>query len=240
MKRIRSGAIFGSRALGLTIALLMLSVGLVVSVTSCGDEPATGGCDQTSCPAGCCQGNFCSTGLSNQACGTAGRSCSNCAALGGVCDQNLQTCSSSQCMPDCTTKCIGDSDGCNGTCKTGKDCTVEPCTPNCDGKCSGESDGCTGTCNDPADCQPGCTPDCAGKCAGASNGCNGICTTSSCTGCCQGATCLLGTSDTACGKIGSTAKSDGSCWECPSDFEGCAWQCQASTFTCVKDTASCK
>lgn len=47
-----------------------------------------------------------------------------------------------------------------------------------------------------------CATACKGKCPGAVNGCGGTCKTNSCSGCCNGAQCRMGTFDTACGKAG--------------------------------------
>jgi hypothetical protein len=139
-------------------------------------------CDSTNCT-GCCAGaGFCVTGTGDNACGRRGQSC--------------QSCQPSQSQGQCVSQADGGG-VCNG---------VESCTPlNCSGCCDGNicrigtllaQCGANGTAC--ASCGAG------QQCVGASpNGgsCQSppTCTAGSCSGCCQGNTCVAKSSDTACG-----------------------------------------
>gem|GEM_PF-6412181 len=187
-----------------------MAILLGATMLSCGEPPAsksplTSTCNEVTCPSGCCQGNFCSSGLSTQACGSGGLVCNDCSALGGTCDADTQQCGAATSPPEQSPQ--------DGPPET----TVPEVTP-----------------------PVTCAPDCSGKCRGTSDGCGGICKTSDCSGCCQGTLCQPGTSDTACGKNGTTAMPDGSCYTCPNEFKGCQWRCNAGNATCETIPDTCE
>jgi len=148
---------------------------------------------------GCCQGNTCLPGTAPTECGTQGLPCDDCTRNGMSCNQF-------------------------GQCTTGQSCTPQNCPNGC----------CNGTA-----CQPGTSSLACGtggnKCANcASIGDN--CQNQQCTGtvtcnaancgfgCCEGNTCVPGTSSAACGFGGQP------CESCQSFGETCQGQtCQAQT-----------
>jgi len=95
-------------------------------------------------------------------------------------------------------------------------CGTSACVPSCTGKACGASDGCgticaTGTCNIGQRCS-------AGSC---------VCDSSSCSGCCNGTTCLGGNATSACG-VGGTA-----CVPCTGTQTCTGGQCQGGSSKCV-------
>ena len=102
------------------------TLGCVQTVTpGCGgtarQECVPCGCNATTCPNGCCDGtDACISSLSNSACGSAGASCTDCTQSSQVCfdPPNDGTVAFACCSPTCDAVCIGESDGCGGTCAT--------------------------------------------------------------------------------------------------------------------------
>ncbi|MCB9558413.1 MAG: hypothetical protein H6707_20020 [Deltaproteobacteria bacterium] len=83
------------------------------------------------------------------------------------------------CQPDCTNKTCGASDGCGGTCMTGRCPSNQTCTAGtclCNLRCGSDCCAAGTTCFSGA-C---CTPDCSNKACGADDGCGGTCPTGSC------------------------------------------------------------
>jgi hypothetical protein len=199
---------------------------------------ASGKCNATNCPDGCCKGDQCVSGKVDDACGQGGRVCVDCG-------------SSSKCIklpPSSTFRCDCDPATCPGCCEAGV------CKPGNDrAACGKGGDACkackgneicsssTRTCKETSGCDPsncsGCCdgPECrsglanencgvggsACKTCGASENCTkGICNDpascgpGSCSGCCAGSSCQSGKSRTQCGGNG------GLCTAC-ADHEKC-------------------
>jgi hypothetical protein len=135
------------------------------------------GCDPSNCT-GCCQTDAtCADGSQNAACGQAGVQCSSCAgctaAAGGGGNCGIQ--------PDCN----GCATSPRGSCADGVShdaCGIhgEPCH----------------ACSADQQCVPSSTS--GGTCQDA-----GACNPQTCPGCCEGATCLYGNQNAACGAGGS-------------------------------------
>jgi hypothetical protein len=243
--------------------------------TSCGEGlicqpnkciPESTGCSASNCPTGCCKDNTCRSGVGNDACGTGGAACVDCAASSGVCSAANRTCLSS-CTPNCTGKCAGADDGCGGKCQVNdcRGCCIgEQCTPGVTNAACGKDGAQCSDCTKSAGSKCGadqkcssCTPNCAGKCAGAADECGGTCTTSSCPGCCVGFVCELGSADNACGKGGAACAdcaaqgsscTSGSCGstctpncsgKCKGASDGCGGTCQSNSCTGCCDNANC-
>lgn len=117
---------------------------LVVAVPSCSEDETAPPCDDSSCPAGCCDGDQCVSPATPWQCGLHGVACADCtadgradqcsggvcicAAAGEPCAEGLY-CSSTgcgTCPPECAGKCAGADDGCGGVCTLG-DCTEGCC-----------------------------------------------------------------------------------------------------------------
>ena len=149
------------------------------------------GCGPTNCP-GCCNGDLCTAGNSNGACGTGGENCFDCSLSGTVCENGA--CQASTCnAANCKGCCFINTCQPDGTLPTscgprGAQCMNcvalgETCTP------TGMGGGiCTGT--------PSCGP-------------------TNCSGCCEGEICVGGTSPTECGGGGAQ------CQDCMSFGETC-------------------
>lgn len=177
--------------------------------TSCSNKQCVDPCGPTNC-AGCCVAGVCQTGTSATACGVGGRSCASCgagsicSADGGVCVAT-SSCSTSSCPNGCCdgTSCRASTTSTCGT--AARTCTA--CTPPL-------NDGClvTGTC--------GCGT--RGSCLAGQRCVQGacVCDATSCSGCCDGSTCELGTDRKSCGADG------GVCVRCPGNGQCSAGRCQ--------------
>lgn len=205
---------------------LMVSLFAVVSFSfmGCSGEaviPPTQTCSAQTCPNGCCQGNYCSQGTAQSACGVGGQTCSVCTTT--------QDCTAGQCV---TASSTCNSTNCSGCC-TGNTCDSYGVSNNSCGQNAQTCDNCTakgGVCDASSrTCVSGAQPDCDNKCKGASNGIGGTCETNGCTGCCDGVQCLPGTLDAACGGSG------GECANCT----GQGTTCNTSTNTCASCTPNC-
>ncbi len=243
---------------------LSCDTGLLCQAKKC--VPESTGCSSTNCPNGCCKNNQCRSGVGNDACGSGGGACVDCAASGGVCSAANRTCLAS-CTPNCTGKCAGADDGCGGKCQVNdcRGCCIgEQCTPGVTdaacGKDGAQCSDCTKSvgskCGPDKTCSS-CTPNCAGKCAGAADECGGTCKSSSCPGCCVGFVCELGTADNACGKGGAACANcaaqgsscaSGSCGssctpscsgKCQGASDGCGGTCQSNSCTGCCDGTNC-
>jgi hypothetical protein len=171
------------------------------------------GCDQQSCPTGCCDGTSCNRGTSEQACGTNGAACQ-------ICDGN-QRCDGQSCVCVPTTcakagkNCGQIADGCGGilncgTCTAPQSCggggtaNICGCTPatTCPAgqNCGTITDGCGGTLDcgscDANQCLTCASNVCVSTCGGATPVCNGsggcVCNATSCPSdqTCQGGQCV--------------------------------------------------
>lgn len=133
--------------------------GLGEDICNCPND-CVGGCD------GCCQAGKCLDGTSEGACGTAGKSCQDCAAMLGVCTDGECSCpcGDGKCCADETCQsCPEDCGECcgNGLCDAGE--TKCTCQADCGQPCAGKdcgTDGCGGSCGS---CAPGFVCE-AGKC----------------------------------------------------------------------------
>lgn len=235
--------------------------GMICQQGAC--RPRDQGCSSANCGDGCCAGDTCRSGVGNDACGTGGEPCVDCAASGGVCSAATRTCLSS-CVPDCSGKCRGADDGCGGK------CAINDCQGCCEGQqcLQGVSDRACGSAgSECADCTGGggicnagscsqCTPNCSGKCAGASDGCGNLCATNSCSGCCDATNCVVGNELTACGRGGvqcaDCSQSGGVCsggvcsgcsancaGKCPGASDGCGGTCSANLCSGCCDDTTC-
>ena len=167
----------------------------------CVAQPGGGGacggvqtCNAENCPYGCCQGDVCSLGYSNDACGIQGNACVACPA---------------------GQSCVASSPG-GGICQLPPFCTPENCSPG--GCCQGNQ--CMPGTEDQACGEGGsfCT-DCSatgGVCD--HQHCVTGCSSSSCNGCCSGSVCAVGTQSAACGAGGVP------CQNCASNNLSCISQ----------------
>jgi hypothetical protein len=143
------------------------------------------------------------------------------------------TTSDATCVPVCTGKHCGDSDGCggtcSGTCSNGLSCCNNACVAlgsdlNSCGTCGNAC--VTGTTCVSGACTPDCTPSCTGKACG-SDGCGGLCGPA-CSGanpvCLQGAcqACVPSCTGAACG-----------------DPDGCGGRCQGTCAGTCSTTGYC-
>jgi hypothetical protein len=153
-----------------------------------------GACGPESCT-GCCQGNTCIESLTDATCGTGGAACVDCTATGQTCDVGTGTCQgTASCGPGtCVGCCQGDT--CvqsltDGACGTGGAACVD-CTA------TGQTcDVSAGTCQGTPSCGP-----------------------ASCSGCCQGNSCIQPPTDAACGTGGEP------CQACASNEKCSGGQC---------------
>ena len=142
---------------------------------------------------GCCHNNQCLSGASDGACGQGGVPCQDCGASGKVCDAGSGTCTSPQpsCGPgSCAGCCQGTqclSGGSDGACGLGG-IPCQDCAAS-----GGTCESWSGQCTAPPSCGPG-----------------------SCSGCCDGATCMPGSSKSACGWGGAP------CDSCSQPYETCS------------------
>lgn len=141
-----------------------------------------GSCDATTCPSGCCDASGrCRVGTDLQACGGLGRSCADCVAGGfDRCDGTLRACSRS--VADCNEStcrdgCCGEQDG-RAQCFAGTDAAA----------CGSAGRACVACASQGRACEPG-----ARTCT------SSACNPATCSGCCLGERCFLGTRDTLCG-----------------------------------------
>jgi hypothetical protein len=219
-----------------------LGVSCNASVHQCA-QPAV--CNPSTCPAGCCDVNTCTSGTSPTACGKGGLSCQNCQAQGQSCAASTQTCIGT---PSCNS---GNCPGCcmNGVCLGGsadsacgagggacQDCVVkgylcDTASRQCSQKpnycssttCSGCCEPSTGNCRagtDPSACGRGGTP--CGVCIGGAtcDASSGTCVGpmpcgSDCRGCCNNGQCLSGADPWACGAMGEP------CQNCTGPGQAC-------------------
>lgn len=212
-------------------------------------------CDQTSCPAGCCDGTDCQIRTA-ETCGVAGSTCVACSsdiANGCAATGTCQCGAGPACGPG--QRCLGgncvcDSTSCTDGCCDGNVCRVSSlaaCGPT-GGACGTcdplTADACTsGACT----CGSGAACDAGQRCEGGVCICDGI----SCDGCCNGDTCETGDSSTACGAGGATCESCGGaacsggvCASCNATTcpDGCcsgATCSTASAATCGLSGAAC-
>ena len=168
-----------------------------VCVAQPGGGGACGGvqtCNAENCPYGCCQGNVCALGYSNDACGTQGNACTPCAAG--------QT-------------CIESGSG-GGICESPPFCTAFNCSP---GGCCQGNQCMPGTTDDACGAGGTACLDCAamgGVCA--AQQCVTGCSASTCSGCCDGDVCAVGTQSVACGAGGIP------CQDCTAGHLSCVAQ----------------
>ena len=202
-------------------------------VDGCGRKVNCGGCEAGTCGGGgtanVCGSGTCSPTCAGKACG-ASDGCSGVCAQGscpsgekcvaGTCTCDPGTCAGccegTACEPGTATAACGHGGGvcqsCTGegqTCGGSGHAGVCGCTPHCTG-CGGD-DGCGGTCNT---CSSGQT------CVGGACVCNA---TSCPNGCCEGSSCLTGTSTSACRSGGAL------CGTCSSGLECAGGNCLNAT-----------
>jgi hypothetical protein len=154
-----------------------------VDVRADGDAqtPDAGKCSPLTCPSGCCDAKgVCRAGTDLQACGSFGRSCSDCAATGfDFCDQRAHACGKT--VQDCNAK----------TCPTGC-CERGECLAGADpDECGTAAQACQHCASQGLSCDPT-----SRKCGG------NKCGPGTCPGCCIGDLCVGGTDPNACGRAG--------------------------------------
>ena len=143
------------------------------------------GCNATTCPVGCCDGNACVTNITPDQCGASGQACVKCPAgdqCKGGCFHAQINCGPSNC-PGC---CLGDNLCATGTADVacghgGAGCLR--CVPSNGMQCLPVQGGAGGTCS---------APDCN------STTCPG--------GCCLNGQCMDGAAQTSCGPVGGTCQ----------------------------------
>jgi hypothetical protein len=161
-----------------------------VTAGTCKTSSAT--CGASNCK-GCCNGNTCVTTLADVTCGVGGAKCEDCTASSktcntgtGVCESGSSTCTPSNCASGC----------CSGTtCVTSLSNT----------QCGKGGMGCINCALQNKTCEAS-----TGTCAASTS-----CGPSSCTGCCQGNTCMAGASPGECGSNGAP------CVKCPHQAHVC-------------------
>jgi hypothetical protein len=162
-----------------------------------------GNCGPTNC-AGCCAVDApqCAIGLIGHACGVAGLPCQDCALEG-----------------DHTGLCIADANGGGAHCSGALSGTGQCSSLNCLGCCDhnqcfvGTTDAECGLGGGPCKhCDAGatCTPELTGGCSATAP-----CNATTCSGCCTGGVCAIGSQDVACGVDG------GACTDCTQSHQAC-------------------
>ena len=170
------------------------------TVTSCG--PST-------CPGGCCSFDgggaaTCLSGTDPNACGRSGSSCQDCGAQGRTCDPATRSCGEGKCdASNCSGCCVGDQ-----------------CLKGADSEACGSNGQLCESCSVMGQfCRP--EPNGGGTCEGAPT-----CGPQNCGGCCNGNTCVAGSSPNACGKQGMA------CTNCTATGRTCVPQGQPNERTC--------
>ena len=155
------------------------------------------------CP-GCCQGTVCLRGESTDACGIYGYACVAC-PHGASCFKGACSIPDPNCGPSNCAGCCLDANTCSfGT------------APDACGFGGADCQGC-GSANDLMACVPQ---------AGGGGSCLPTCDTTNCHGCCDGATCLLGQSESSCGAMGQACASCVSGESCILQGDGNGGICQ--------------
>jgi hypothetical protein len=172
--------------------------------------PASSGCNSLDCP-GCCVGDVCAFGNQDNACGSGGALCQNCAnqAPARVCQGG--SCQPPSCGPD----------NCKSGCCSGNTC-VQGTQDNACGAPGG-----------------GACTDCSAKgetCQGRQ--CVGTCGPGNCDGCCQNNSCVTGIANNSCGSGGVACKN---CNAVGSFCNGLVVprQCNSDQFTCPASYGTC-
>jgi hypothetical protein len=179
------------------------------------DPTDAGICSSRTCPTGCCDpSGRCLSGQTLNACGTGGKACSDCAAigfsscnvaLGQVCASETQACGRATCPEGCCAA-IGDLTFCTaGTASA---------------RCGGGGGQCYDCSAQREECQPE-TRQCVNPTCGPQN----------CGGCCVGNTCVVGTDAIACGKQGNQ------CLNCAATNGACIADGQPNERTCTGPVA---
>lgn len=198
---------------------------------------ATGKCNVTNCPDGCCDGEQCVPGGADDACGQGGRLCQNCGSS-SKCIANRCDCDAASCPGCCeagTCKSGTDRESCG---KSGISCVKCGINQLCSssGVCTDttgcSASNCAGCCDGP-ECKGGNSDQLCGKGGIACNVCKsgetcqaGICNNpatcgpGSCNGCCSASVCLMGRSKANCGTNGGLCETCKS-YELCSATKGC-------------------
>ena len=173
------------------------------------------GCTPQNCPGGCCQGNVCVGGGSNNACGTGGNQCKDCMGGGLVCNGmgicipppplcNPQNCAGGCCIGNvCAvgnqdTTCGKGGAQCQNCQSLNEVCTAQACVPVVS-SCTPQN--CVGCCDAAGTCQAGFLNNQCGQ--------NGV----SCINCqSQGSTCDTAVDPRVCRNMQTT---------CPSTYPSC-------------------
>jgi hypothetical protein len=238
--------------------MLPITLTLTLTMVACGDSTSFDPlCGPQSC-SGCCdlQGN-CQDGITSNACGTGGASCSACPAgescIGGQClscDQSTcptGCCQGGQCLPGDAASACGKGGLACQVCKEGESCVDGQCTT-------------FGPCN-PTTCPNGCCK--GGQCMSGTSqtacgtgglacvfcaidqicaeGSCGTCDATTCAdGCCEGNRCRPGNTDELCGTGGAACEACSDKEQCDSQACGPA-PCGPKTCTgCCDAQGTCQ
>jgi len=130
-------------------------------------EPGADGgtCNATTCPSGCCAAGKCVPGASDGACGTGGKTCSDCRPPAATCKAQAcvaAVCDATSCPHGCCSSgvCVGGTTdkACGATGAACLDCTTQSRTCGAGGTCAPPACG-------PSNCPNGCC-DTRGRCQG--------------------------------------------------------------------------
>jgi hypothetical protein len=119
-------------------------------------------CNAQVCPAGCCNGNQCQSGATDEACGSAGEACVTCGSdqhcVGGICVAACDTilcpdgcCDGTTCQPGDTDAQCGTGGAACAPCADNQQCEGQECRELCD------SNLCPAGCCSGKQCEPGDT-----------------------------------------------------------------------------------